>query len=83
MLSENARVRQGVKALRTKDMRALAALLDASHASLRDDYEVSVPEVERTVERMKAAGAAGRAHHGRRLRRRRPGALSARYGAPG
>ena len=40
-------------------MPALAALLDASHASLRDDYEVSVPEVEGTVARLKAAGAAG------------------------
>ena len=39
--------------------RAVAELLDASHASLRDDYEASVPEVEATVERLKAAGAAG------------------------
>ena len=30
-----------------------------SHASLRDDYEASVPEVEATVERLKSAGAAG------------------------
>jgi galactokinase len=59
VLSENERVRHGVAALRSGDMPALAALLDASHASLRDDYEVSVPEVERTVERMKEAGAAG------------------------
>jgi tryptophan synthase alpha subunit len=35
------------------------ALLDASHASLRDDYEVSVDAVERTVARLKDAGAAG------------------------
>ena len=40
-------------------MSALAGLLDASHRSLRDDYEVSVPEVEDTVERMKQHGAAG------------------------
>jgi galactokinase len=59
VLSENERVRKGVKALRTNDMPALAALLDASHASLCDDYEVSVLEVERTVERMKEVGAAG------------------------
>jgi galactokinase len=59
VLSENERVRRGVTALRSKDMPALAALLDASHASLRDDYEVSVPEVERTVERVKEAGAVG------------------------
>jgi galactokinase len=59
VLSENERVRAGVAALRSGDMAALAELLDASHASLRDDYEVSVPEVERTVARVKRAGAAG------------------------
>jgi galactokinase len=59
VLSENERVRRGVEALRSEDMAALAELLDASHASLRDDYEVSVPEVEATVERMKEAGATG------------------------
>ena len=31
------------------DLEAVGALLDASHASLRDDYEASVPEVEATV----------------------------------
>jgi galactokinase len=59
VLSENERVRAAVAALEARDMSALAELLDASHASLRDDYEVSVPEVEQTVERMKAGGAAG------------------------
>ncbi len=59
VLRENERVRRGVIALRGGDMPTLAALLDASHTSLRDDYEVSVPEVERTVERMKDAGSAG------------------------
>ena len=46
-------------ALDAHDLEAVAALLDASHASLRDDYEASVPEVEKTVEALKAAGAAG------------------------
>jgi galactokinase len=59
VLRENERVRRGVRALRAGDLPTLAALLDASHRSLRDDYEVSVPEVERTVARMKEAGAAG------------------------
>jgi galactokinase len=40
-------------------MEAAGALLNASHASLRDDYEASVPEVERTVEALMQAGAAG------------------------
>jgi galactokinase len=57
--SENARVDAMVAALRADDLPAAGRLLDASHASLRDDYAASVPEVERTVERLKAAGAAG------------------------
>ncbi|HEX7300608.1 MAG TPA: galactokinase family protein [Solirubrobacteraceae bacterium] len=59
VLAENARVDAAVAALRDGDLPALGALLDASHASLRDDYEVSVEAVERTVARLKEAGAAG------------------------
>jgi galactokinase len=59
VVAENDRVDAAVAALRDHDLERLGALLDASHASLRDDYEVSVPEVEATVERLKAAGAAG------------------------
>ncbi|MDX6721939.1 MAG: galactokinase [Solirubrobacteraceae bacterium] len=59
VIDENARVDQAVAMLGDGDLPGLARLLDASHASLRDLYEVSVPEVERTVERVKAAGAAG------------------------
>ena len=46
-------------ALRDGDLPAVGRLLDAAHASLRDLYEVSTPAVERAVERMHAAGAAG------------------------
>jgi galactokinase len=59
VLEENARVDAMVDALRAGDLPAVGRLLDASHASLRDLYEVSVPEVERTVERLHDAGAAG------------------------
>jgi galactokinase len=59
VLTENARVDATAVALDAHDLETVAALLDASHASLRDDYEASVPEVEATVERLKAAGAAG------------------------
>ena len=59
VLAENARVDEAVAALDAGDLAGVGALLDASHASLRDDYEVSVPEVDRTVERLRAAGAAG------------------------
>ena len=59
VISENARVDAMVTALIAGDLEAAGRLLDASHASLRDNYEVSVPEVERTVDRLKAAGASG------------------------
>jgi galactokinase len=59
VLSENDRVDAMVDALAAGDLARVGALLDASQASLRDDYEVSVPEVEETVERLRAAGAVG------------------------
>ena len=59
VLTENARVDAMVAALRAGDLAEAGRLLDASHASLRDDYESSVPAVERTVAELKAAGAAG------------------------
>jgi galactokinase len=59
VITENARVDAMAVALERGDLSAAAALLDASHVSLRDDYDASVPEVEATVERLKAAGAAG------------------------
>jgi galactokinase len=59
VITENARVDATVAALRAGDLEQVGCLLDASHASLRDDYAASVPEVEATVKRLKAAGAAG------------------------
>ncbi len=59
VLTENARVEATAAALDAHDLDAVGTLLDESHASLRDDYEASVPEVEQTVDRLKAAGAAG------------------------
>jgi galactokinase len=59
VVTENRRVNAMIEALRTGDLEDAGRLLDASHASLRDDYEASVPEVERTVARLKEAGAAG------------------------
>src|SRR4051794_4502766 len=59
VLTENARVDAMAEALAAGDLSGAGELLDASHASLRDDYEASVPEVEATVGRLKAAGAAG------------------------
>ena len=59
VITENERVDAAVAALEERDPEALGWLLDASHRSLRDDYEVSVPEVERAVAACRDAGALG------------------------
>jgi len=59
VLSENARVDETIAALREGDLKRVGELLDCSHASLRDDYEVSTPAVETAVARLKEAGAIG------------------------
>jgi galactokinase len=59
VLEENTRVEEAVAALEANDLRRLGGLLDASHASLRDQYESSTPAVEATVERLRRAGAVG------------------------
>jgi galactokinase len=59
VLGENARVEAAARALHAGDAAALGAVLDASHASLRDRFHVSTDAVERTVARCKAAGALG------------------------
>ena len=41
VITENGRVLQAVEAMRQGDAETLGHLLDASHASLRDDFEVS------------------------------------------
>ena len=59
VVTENARVLDAVALLRSGDVRAVGPLLTASHASLRDDYEVTVPEVDTAVDAALAAGALG------------------------
>jgi galactokinase len=59
VISENQRVREAATALRAGDLATVAELLNASHASLRDCYEVSTPAVEAAVQAMRDAGAAG------------------------
>jgi len=50
VVSENQRVRDAFRALTTGDLEQLGFLVAASHASLRDDYEVSCDEVDRLVD---------------------------------
>jgi galactokinase len=49
VIRENAFVLRAVDAIRTGDVRTLGTLFDQSHASMRDDYEVSVAAVDRLV----------------------------------
>jgi galactokinase len=58
--SENWRVRQVVEAMKIGDVGRLGQLLTEAHASARDDYEISCPEVEQLVAILSAqAGVAG------------------------
>jgi galactokinase len=50
VVSENRRVVEMVDALRHENLDECGRLLDAGHISLRDDFEISVPEVDRLVE---------------------------------
>lgn len=49
VISENSRVLATQKALLANDMAALSILMRASHLSLRDDFEVTVPPVDGLV----------------------------------
>jgi N-acetylgalactosamine kinase len=59
VLTEAERVERAEGALAGGDWLALAALMDASHASCRDDYEVSCAELEALIAAAKDAGALG------------------------
>ncbi|MEO5608407.1 MAG: galactokinase [Ornithinibacter sp.] len=59
VVTEIARVVEAVTALRAGDLEEVGRLFDASHASLRDDYEVSCAELDVSVEAARSAGALG------------------------
>ncbi|MDI9891232.1 galactokinase [Microbacterium sp. IEGM 1404] len=59
IVTENQRVLDTVTALDADGPRAIGDLLTASHASMRDDFEISVPELDLAVETALAAGALG------------------------
>ncbi|MDQ3576548.1 MAG: galactokinase [Actinomycetota bacterium] len=60
VVTENARVLDVVGQLRAgADPRAMGAALTASHASMRDDFEITVPQVDSAVGAALAAGAHG------------------------
>ncbi|MCP2030126.1 galactokinase [Okibacterium sp. HSC-33S16] len=59
ILTENRRVLDTVRTLRLEGPTAIGDLLVASHASMRDDFEISVPELDLAVETALASGAIG------------------------
>jgi galactokinase len=59
VVTENQRVDTVVELVRAGRVAEIGPLLDASHASLRDDYEVSAVELDVVVEAATAAGALG------------------------
>ena len=63
VICENARVLAAVEALQQGDAARLGRLFGESHASLRDDYEVSIAEIDQLVELAEACPGV----HGARL----------------
>jgi galactokinase len=50
VVSENERVFAAVSAIKSKDLKKLGELFFESHESMKDDYEVSIPEIDFLVE---------------------------------
>ena len=59
VVTENERVLQTVGVLESTGPEAIGPLLDASHASMRDDFEISCPELDLAVGTARTAGAIG------------------------
>ncbi|WP_442908604.1 galactokinase [Homoserinibacter sp. YIM 151385] len=59
IVTENQRVLDTVATLQADGPTAIGELLDASHRSMRDDFEISVPELDLAVETALQAGALG------------------------
>ena len=59
IIKENARVLRAAESLRDKDFEVFGHLMYASHESMRDDYEISTPELDAFVETARDNGAPG------------------------
>ncbi|MER6078945.1 galactokinase [Streptomyces sp. NPDC001833] len=59
VVTEDHRVERVVALLEAGDTRAIGPVLTEGHASLRDDFQVSCPELDLVVEAANAAGALG------------------------
>ncbi|MCM1973417.1 galactokinase [Streptomyces sp. G1] len=59
VVTEDERVEKVVELLRAGDPRAIGPVLVAGHASLRDDFRISCPELDLVVDTALATGALG------------------------
>lgn len=59
IVTENERVAQTVALLQSEGLGAIGDLMVASHVSMRDDFEISAPEMDLIVDTAMAAGAVG------------------------
>ena len=59
VVTENGRVLEAAETLQAGRLADIAPLLDASHTSMRDDFEITVPTVNLAVETARRAGALG------------------------
>ncbi|MCU1477212.1 MAG: galactokinase [Subtercola sp.] len=59
IITENDRVEETVRLLGAEGPQAIGGLLDASHVSMRDDFEISVPQLDLAVEVAQRLGAIG------------------------
>ena len=66
-VSEHRRTVAAVAALKAGDKETFGRLMTESHASLRDDFEVSTPTVDQIVDFALAAGAPGARVYGARM----------------
>jgi len=57
IITENDRVLDTVSALKSGELEKLGPLFAASHASMRDDFEISIPELDLAVETAVRTGA--------------------------
>ncbi len=59
IVTENERVLETVERLRTEGPKSIGALLNASHVSMRDDFEISIDELDTAVDVAVRHGAVG------------------------
>lgn len=59
VVTENRRVLDAVDALRSRDLPTFGLLMDASHASMRDDFAITTPVIDRITEVAHRHGALG------------------------